>query len=68
MMEELLKMLTPQMKKVREKKQAKGVMIVMKSSLWMLDLLSFELFLENVKEFSSSNLFSDKINSLFLSS
>ena len=68
MMEELLNMLTPQMKKVREKKQAKGVMIVMKSSWWMLELLSFELFLENVKEFSSSNLFRDKINSLFLSS
>ena len=68
MMEELLNKVTPQINKVRESRQAKGITIVMKSTWWMLDFLTFELFLENAKKFSSSNLFLDKINPLFLSS
>ena len=67
-MDELLNNVTPQINKVREKRQAKGITMVMKSTWWMLDFLSFELFLENAKKFSSSNLFLDKINPLFLSS
>ena len=68
MMEELLNKLTPQINKVRERRQAKGIIIVMKSAWWSLDFLAFELFLENAKKFSSSNLFRDKTNPLFLSS
>ena len=67
-MDELLNKVTPQINKVKEKRQAKGITMVMKSTWWMLDFLSFELFLENAKKFSSSNLFLDKINPLFLSS